>query len=277
MTAQNLLCSLAAVKAYLGNDNPPDTPMLLRMMSAASLAIQAYLQRQFFQASYTDYIDGSGQSRQFLRHWPVTSVSTVQVGQHTVPALMLPPRGCGYAMRPWDGTCPGMPQSIDLLGFNFGWCQNSATVAYQAGYAVSGEAHTVPSSSEYVVRPVAPQGPWGADIGVSYASGAALTRVPNNPAQGQYSITDNTKDSNCGLYTFNAADAGASIKLSYSFAPYDVEQAVIQWVAQIYKDKDFTRITNKSLGGSETMGISQKDIPDFVRLILQPYRRVLPV
>jgi len=70
----------------------------------------------------------------------------------------------------------------------------------------------VPSAAPYTVT----ISPWAADYGVlawywqnqQYIPGGEFTQVPNNPAQGQYSV-------NNGVYTFNALDAGTYITISY--------------------------------------------------------------
>jgi hypothetical protein len=53
-----------------------------------------------------------------------------------------------------------------------------------------------------------PFGPWASDFGVTYGNGTALTVVTRNPAAAQYSVAN-------GVYTFAAADAGASVLIFY--------------------------------------------------------------
>jgi hypothetical protein len=48
-------------------------------------------------------------------------------------------------------------------------------------------------------------------------------------------------------------------------------------VVERYSYKNRPGMVSKSLGGQETMSYSQKDMPDYLRSTLQPYRRVLPV
>jgi len=48
-------------------------------------------------------------------------------------------------------------------------------------------------------------------------------------------------------------------------------------VGERYRYKNRISEVSKSLGGQETMALSQKDMPDFIRTLLQPYKRVIPV
>ncbi len=77
------------------------------------------------------------------------------------------------------------------------------------------EAAVVPANSPYTAT-VANAANYVDDLGVFYASGATagnrFTRVTTPSASGQYSVNVAT-----GIYTFAAADAGASVLLSYLF------------------------------------------------------------
>ena len=76
------------------------------------------------------------------------------------------------------------------------------------------EATTIPATPFQVT--VANAAQFKQDWGVRYASGAnagiPLTRVAATPATGQYSV-----DTVTGIYTFAAADTGASVQISYTF------------------------------------------------------------
>ena len=59
--------------------------------------------------------------------------------------------------------------------------------------------------------------------------------------------------------------------VSYSYIPADIEDACINMVAERYNYKSRIGYISKSLGGQETVTFSQKDMPDFIRTLLQPY------
>jgi hypothetical protein len=203
-----------------------------------------------------------------LRHWPVVSVALVTVDDITIPALTGLP-GSGYVLEPWNGFPPGRPQAVSLRGYAYGKGFSNVSITYTAGYVINNEPQTVPLSG-YSVSVNAPFGAWGMDQGVTYASGTMMTPVSANPAQGQYAVS-------AGTYTFSSADAGANVLISYSYVPTDVGHACMELVGERYRYKGRIGETSKSLGGQETMAFSQKDMPDFIRTLLQPYRRIILV
>src|SRR6202795_10967 len=77
------------------------------------------------------------------------------------------------------------------------------------------EAATVPATTPYTVT-VANAANYVDDLGVFYATGASagnrFTRVTTPSAAGQYSVNLST-----GIYTFAAADASASLLISYLY------------------------------------------------------------
>jgi len=264
----NSLTTLATVKSWAGVTTTNDDTLLTQLIGDVSRFILSYLQRPtLFQYLFSDVYDGLGGRRQILRHWPVVSVALVTVDDITVPALSGIP-GAGFVLEPWDGFPPGRPQAVSLRGYDYcrGW--SNVNITYTAGFVIQNEAQTVPASGNYVVAVNAPFGAWGIDQGVTYANGMALVSVSSNPAQGQYTA-------NNGTYTFAAADASASVLISYSYVPSDVGHACMELVGERYRYKNRIGEVSKSLGGQETMAFSQKDMPDFIRTLLQPYKRVI--
>ena len=128
------------------------------------------------------------------------------------------------------------------------------TITYRAGYEILAEAALVPAVAPYTVAVQAPFGAWQADTGASGASGAHT--VAN------------------GLYTFTAADAGATVALSYAYVPADLAQAACEWVGDRYASRTRIGQSAKTLGGQETTSFIVKAMPDVVSRLLQPYRRV---
>jgi hypothetical protein len=266
----NLLTTLASVKSWAGVTTTNDDTLLSQLIGDTSRFILSYLQRPtLFQYLFSDVYDGTGGRRLILRHWPVISVALVMVDDISVPAQGNIP-ATGYVLEPWDGFPPGRPQAVSLRGYEYRRGYSNVSITYTAGFVVENEAQTVPSSGNYVVTVNAPFGAYGADQGVTYANGTALMAVASNPAQGQYAV-------NGGAYTFAGADAGAGVLISYSYVPSDVGHACMELVGERYRYKNRIGEVSKSLGGQETMAFSQKDMPDFIRTLLQPYRRVIQV
>jgi len=276
----NNLTTLANAKSWANVTTTNDDQLITRLIGNASRFILSYLQRRtLFQWSPSDVYDGVGNSRQILRHWPVLSVTSVTVDYQTIIQYQVPQQpnpyytqyGCGWVLEPWSGYPPGRPQAVDLRGFRFTRGNSNVQIVYTAGFVVQNEAQTVPSSGSYTVAVNAPNGNWAVDQGVTYASsGTALAPVASSPAQGQYSVS-------AGVYTFNSADSAQAVLISYSYIPSDIEEACIELVGERYRYRNRIGEVSKSLGGQETTSYSQKDMPDFLKTVLQPYRRVILV
>ncbi len=270
MTALNRLASLERVRDWVGVTTNNDDLLLTRLVDEVSRFILNYLQRPtLFQYIFSDIYDGMGQCTQLLRHWPVQSVALVMVGSTIVPAAS-DMATSGFTLDAWDGLPPGRPQAVTLRGYEFCRGQSNVNIVYTTGFVIKNEPQTVPASGTYSVAVNAPHGSFGADQGVSYANGAPLVNVTGSPAQGQYTVSE-------GYYYFAVADAGASVQINYSYIPADIEHACMEIAAVRYRYKNRIGEVSKSLGGQETIAFSQKDIPDFVRTLLQPYRRVIMV
>ncbi len=270
MTAINRLTSLERVRDWAGVTTNNDDLLLTRLIDEISRFILNYLQRPtLFQYIFSDIYDGMGQRVQILRHWPVQSVALVMADSVIVPAASST-LDSGFTLEAWDGLPPGRPQAVSLRGYEFCRGHSNINIVYTTGFVIKNEPQTVPSSGNYSIAVNAPHGSFGADQGVIYANGTPLVNIAGSPVQGQYTVTG-------GLYYFAAADAGASVQISYSYVPSDIEHACVELVGERYRHKNRIGEVSKSLGGQETIAFSQKDMPDFIRTLLQPYRRVIMV
>ena len=248
---------------------------MARLIAAASRFLGGYLNRRMMLSHpVTERVDGNGKTRLWLQQYPVTSVTSLVINGILVPAASTPGVGIttlsrGYLLEPWDGIPPGSDQAIDLFHDVFRAGRQNVVINYQAGYLVSAEAQTVANGA---VKVDAPYGPWANDHGVTYANGTPLTPVKTAPAAGQYQLTPDEP----GSYAFNTSDDDAGILISYSFVPSDIAQACCELVGERFAYKSRIGVTSKSLGGAEVMAFSLKDIPDAMRLMLQPYMDVVP-
>jgi hypothetical protein len=269
------LTNLAAVRDWCGiMPSVTQTDALLsRLITSASAMIIGYLGRPpLYSQTITERYDGNGGERLMLRRWPVTTLSAVAVDNVAITPAVLPGPGAttqiGYLLEPWDGMLPGRQQSVDLYGCNsFFFGRQNVVVTYTYGYLVASEAQTVPTGGG-PVNVFAPYGPWSVDGGV-VMNGVAMTPVTGTPSTGQYQLVADTP----GQYVFAAADAGNSILISYSFIPADIADACTSLVGERYRYKSRIGEVSKGAGG-ETTTYSQKDMPDNMKLQLQPYRKV---
>jgi hypothetical protein len=98
----------------------------------------------------------------------------------------------------------------------FNQCFFADTVSTGIVSTVYNEAHAVPASSTYTATVT--NVPVVTDLGVvDLSTGRRLTKVASSPAAGQYSLVLST-----GVYTFNAAEAGKAIAISYTYAQASV-------------------------------------------------------
>jgi hypothetical protein len=271
------LATLADVKTWLSGSSgigSSDDGLLSRLITDVSGAITAYLGRpSLTPRAFVERLDGNGKTRLFLRHYPVLQVTSLVVDRCDVLAAPTPAAGTpcakGYLLEGWDGLPPGRPQALDVFHTFYRNGRQNVLVDYTAGYAVENETAAVPlAPGPYDVTVAAPFGPWASDAGVTYANGTALVAVPASPAAGQYSVAS-------GVYGFAAADAGAAVAISYGFIPAAVNNACIEWVAERYRYRTRVGQSAQTVQGQQTASYSLKDMPDFVRASLDPYRTVV--
>jgi hypothetical protein len=273
------LAALADVKAWLAGSSgigSSDDTLIARLITDVSGAIMAYLGRaSLMPRVYAERLDGNGKARVFLRHYPVLQVTSVAIDNVAIPAMVMPAPGApfakGYLPEAWDGLPPGRPQALDLFHDFFRKGRQNVAVTYDAGYAVENETATVPAApGPYTVSAAAPFGPWAGDAGVTYNNDIALAAVAGSPGAGQYNVSG-------GVYTFAAADAGATVLISYGFIPAAINNACIEWVAERYRYRTRIGQSAQTVQGQMTSAYSLKDMPDFVRASLDPYRSVVGI
>jgi hypothetical protein len=271
------LAVLADVKTWLSGSSgigTSDDPLLARLITDVSGAIAAYLGRPALTPrAFVDRLDGDGRARLYLRRYPALAVTSLLIDNRAMTAAPAPAAGAahatGYLLEPWDGLPPGRPQALDLFSAIYRAGRQNVVIGYSAGYAVSGEAAAVPAApGPYNVSAAAPFGPWASDSGVTYANGAPLTAVAGTPGAGQYNVS-------AGVYSFAAADAGANVLISYGFIPAAINNACIEWVAERYRYRTRVGQSAQTVSGQMTSSYSLKDMPDFIRASLDPYRSVV--
>jgi hypothetical protein len=96
-----------------------------------------------------------------------------------------------------------------------------------------------------------------------------MARVTTVPATGQYNFGD-------GVYTFAAADAGESVTLTYSYVPFDLEQACIEIASKQYLDRSRQGKTSESHSG-QNVSYDKAALSERQKASLSNYRRLVPI
>ncbi|MGN8097197.1 phage head-tail connector protein [Methylobacterium sp. 22177] len=238
-----------------------------RLITAVSRMILTALNRPaILPRRYTEVRTG-GTGRILLANWPVTGIEAVTVGSTAIAAAEDAGSRAGYTLQPADEAPPGRPQVLTLPGRP--GCA-AVSVTYTAGYRIAVGPVPIPGGAPCVVYPDQPYGAWACDLGVAFGTGAALTQVDRDPAQGQYAVTD------AGSYLFSAEDVGEAVAITYGYVPADLANAALDWIRDRMAYAERVGMQSKSLGGQETVSYRIAAVPDFVSAALQPYRAVVP-
>ena len=265
MGAGEQLTSLGRVKNWLeitGDDTASDE-LLNALIASASTFILNYLSRDSIGLQeHEEVYDGYGSTYMVLRHEPVYEVSALSFN--------------GTAIR--EATGNGFNQSVgngwrwasgrlNLYGYRFPRVKGGVFLKYSSGF-VFAEKATVPGTPFEVKTKFH----WLSDIGVQYlGSGTALVKVDSNPAEGEYTVDDE------GKYTFNSTQTNSILLITYSFVPADIEQAAWEMVGERYRYMDRIGYVSKSLGGQETVTFARDTMAPYIKQLLNPYKRVVPV
>lgn len=82
------LCTLADVKAYIGVSSSSTDAVLTTLVTNASAMVEAFCNRTFAQASYTETRNGNDKAQMCLANTPVTAVASLSVdGAAVSPAV----------------------------------------------------------------------------------------------------------------------------------------------------------------------------------------------
>ena len=63
----------------------------------------------------------------------------------------------------------------------------------------------------------------------------------------------------------------------YEVPPADLTQACIELVALRYRERSHIGEVTKAIGGGQTVSYSQKDMSDWIKGLIQQYRRIAPI
>lgn len=270
------LTTLDAVKNWLSIplDDVSSDDLLLRLIASASLFVRNNISiNGAGVGTYDELYDGNGQRFMLLRQWPVLDVEAIvmQGGPQVLIAKSVGnPRSSGWYLSSRSNPTEGA-QTLYLWGYAFPVGRGTVNVAYTAGFKEVGEIHHIVTDGSTGVLPVVTFNTWVQDFGVTAEDGTPFLKVDSSPAVDQYSVDED------GVYTFNVANLGDTVLVSYGYVPADLEQAVIQLVGEGLKYKDRIGVKSKTLGGQETISYDNSFLTDGVKLLLNSYQRVAPI
>ncbi len=281
--ATGSLTTLATAKAYV---TPlPSDPVLAGLITRASMFVRSAINRPILiPKTYNEQFDGTGTTQLVLPHYPLLNTPTLTV---TGVSIKIAPQAnspsppnvpYGFRFQPWNGLPPGNPAVLELVGgayYLFG--RQNVVVSYKAGYQVTSEAQTIPATT-FQITPQTPYGIWATDEGVTYAAtGAALTPIASGtPAAGQYVPPQPDAATPIAYYQFAAADVGLGVLLNYGFVPSDIEQVVLEIIAERASYRQRVGLRSRSLASQESFTYMDEGLNKYVVDSLLPYVSVLP-
>lgn len=300
------LTTVAAVSGILDQDVDVDAALIQTEITAYSQNILTRTSRAFLSGvrTYTERYNGNGSNEIQLRNYPILAVSALSVSGTVIPpspdylqtgyvidtsgeqcAVAIiggeyNPNGgsySGWATAPWNGYGNAPPLGNRFILFREG-IQNVA-VTYTAGYTqpVYAETDAVPRSGSPVIT-VAQAATFYEDQGVTLADGTPLAAVSANPAAMEY-VAPVFGAAIPGVYTFNAAQYGVSVNISYLYGapPLDLSEAAARLVAEQYRRRQWISQVSQTQPQIGTTAYSRLEMMLDTAAIVNRYRRTFIV
>lgn len=259
------LTTLASVKAYLAITTSGADAIISQLIARESALIERYTDRYYPSAlNIRKRLNGTGTDRLMFPATPVIEVTYLEVNGVAVPAS--DGTEYGYALLYAGENAVG----VNLVGGKFPSGQGNIVATWRSGYRTE-ETAEIPAQSGNEPVTITPSSMGRAvyDVGVVDADGTAFSLVANGPAAGQYSFSG-------GVYTFNAANSGTEVMMTYDYVPGPVEQACIEMVGLDLKQRDNLGVSSKTLAG-ETVTYTTKGMTPSVAEMLAEFRRRAPL
>jgi hypothetical protein len=289
------LCTVADVNAWIGESSDTvDNDTIQRTITNLSRkAADAVCHRRFLSKVHTITnirYDGTGRDLLVLRDYPIISVAELTVNGLNVPAspdylqhgFVVDQGGEQNTLRM---ICAGSNtfasgngwgwgdgefgyRGLDGGGLGFVRGVQNVGITYDCGFYEEQDGETFTILSGTTSYTVANAADFYKDLGV-----AGFTLATGAPLAGQYAVS-------AGVYQFNAADAGktASISYTYGVVPYDLNQAMVVWAADNVSSREWLgkKAQNIGLSGSTGTSYSRLSIPEQTMDVLEHYTRRFP-
>lgn len=259
------LTTLASVKEYLAITTAGSDALITKLITRESALIERYVDRSFPSAlNIRKRLNGTGTSLLVLPNTPVIEVSYLDINNIVVPVS--DGTAYGYSLLYAGENAIG----LSLVGGKFPAGQGNVTATWRSGYRAD-ESSEIPAQTGNEPVTITPTTGGRAvyNVGVEDANGVAFSLVANGPVAGQYSFSG-------GVYTFNAANSGTEVTMTYDYVPAPVEQACIEMVGLDMKQRDNLGVNSKTLAG-ETVTYTTKGITPSVAEMLTEFKRRAPL
>ena len=300
------LTTVAAVNNLLSQASGTDSTLIQTEITNLSRYILTKTSRSFLSGirSYSERYNGNGSNEMLVRNYPILVVSSLSVNGIAIPAspdyiqsgYVIDTTGsiCAIAIiggqngsawrggddrwgvRPGGWGSYGNAPPLGQAPFRFVQGIQNIAVEYTAGYtndAVS-EAVTVPVTPGPYTVAVANASSFYADAGVTLTDGTPLTPVSGAPGPLQYNPPTYGSVPR-GTYTFNAAQQGADLEISYSFGavPQDLNECATKVVATYYRRPKWLDQTSQMQPGVGTTAFSRSEWAPECMSVIDAYKR----
>lgn len=260
------LATLTQVKEYQPQSTSSLDGLINALLPRASDHVRKWLSRDVPVETFTNKrLNGTGSSRMILPAWPIIELTRLNIDP-AGPDLSECTNGisAGWMLDPDAGLVFLNGGLVFPSGFL------NVIASWRAGYEATESATTSSGNTPTLTPSVAGQ---AVDVQkVTYtANGGALVEVTANPAAGQFSF-----NSSSGQLSFNSADANVAVTVAYNYVPSPIVQAVCELVILKIKQRDSIGVTSKSIA-NESISFEQRDMTPSIRLMLEPYKRRIPV
>ena len=303
------LTTVAAVNGIINQDPTTDSALIQTEITNYSRSVLTRTGRGFLSGvkNYAERYNGSGSNEQALKNYPILAVASLTINGINIPespdfiqsgfaidsegsqafiALVGGNQGGGWGAgndrwaphAGWGsyGNAPPLGQTP----FRFAQGIQNVAVAYTAGYTTDvPQDQTVPGTPGPYTKAVSNAGTFYADAGVVLASnGSPLQAVSGAPGPGQYT-PPLFGQIPAGLYTFNAAQQGVAVLISYSYGatPFDLQEACGRLVAMQYRRRQWIGQNSQVQPGIGTTSYERAEMDLNTAGIIERYKmRFLP-
>lgn len=294
------LTTVAAVNSLLIQGTAIDMALIQQEITAYSQNILTRTGRRNLSRilAFSENYDGTGSDLQQLRNYPILSVSALSVGGRAVPQSS-GPNNAGWVIdesgsqaaiairgggsygnwsageTPWrgGGWGNGNAPPLGLPAFRFAEGRMNVAVSYVAGYTLEAlETPTVPGSGPATVA-VSQAAQFWRDLGVSLSDGTMLEAVSGAPGPLQYNAPAYAV-APLGVYTFNAAQAGAEVNVDYLYGgtPTDLSEAAARLVAVQYRRRQWLGQVSQMQPGVGTTSYSRLELELDTMGVIERYK-----